>query len=70
MASCLATTATGWAGSTTRLAKRRTRSVSTAAADSVTSQSGLPKVMRSPVDSVENGPASMAGAQVLVVAAV
>ena len=51
------------------MANSRTRSVSTAAADSVTNQSGLPNVIRSPVDSVVNGPASIAVAHSVVVAA-
>ena len=70
MASSLAATATAWNGSTTRLTKTRTRSVSAAAAALVTVISWLRKVIRSPQEMLENGPASMPFAHSSVVARV
>nr|WP_246383935.1 hypothetical protein [Nocardioides stalactiti] len=41
------------------MANTRTRSVTAAAAPSAATISGLPKVTRSPADTLENGPASI-----------
>ena len=59
VAACLATSTAGCIGSTTTVDIRRTRSVSTAAAASVTNSSWFGYAIRSPSASVENGASSM-----------
>lgn len=54
-------------GRTSTLAITRTRSVTAAAAASVAISSGLEKVIRSPADTLEKGPASIPRLQSTVV---
>ena len=63
----LATSAAGCRGRIQTLAITATRSVTAAAAARVATSSGLVKVIRSPADTLENGPASIARLHATVV---
>ena len=67
MAICLASIPAECSGPTAMLTNTRTRSVSAAAAELVTIISWLWKLMRSPHETLENGPASMPWDHVTVV---